>query len=45
MLRCNPFPSGVAFDNFELIEPFQEGSEFWFGVMPGLWMESSTCSL
>ncbi len=29
-------PGGVAFENFELIEPFREGSEVWFGVMPGL---------
>ena len=28
-------PGGVAFENFELIEPFREGAEFWFGVVPG----------
>ena len=30
-------PGGVAFENFELIEPFLEGSEFWFGIVPGIW--------
>ncbi len=28
-------PGGIAFENFELIEPFREGAEFWFGVIPG----------
>lgn len=30
-------PGGIAFENFELIEPFREGSEVWFGVAPGLY--------
>jgi len=25
-------PGGVAFENFELEEPFHEGQEFWFGI-------------
>ncbi|MBN1858293.1 hypothetical protein JW848_03705 [Candidatus Bipolaricaulota bacterium] len=29
-------PGGVAFENFELIELFREGAEFWFGVVPGI---------
>lgn len=30
-------PGGIAFENFELVEPFREGAEFWFGVIPGIW--------
>ena len=28
----SPIPGGVAIENFELIEPFSEGSKYWFGV-------------
>lgn len=28
-------PGGIAFENFELVEPFREGATFWFGVIPG----------
>lgn len=31
----SPIPGGIAFENFELIEPFREGATFWFGVIPG----------
>ena len=31
----SPIPGGIAFENFELIEPFREGVTFWFGVIPG----------
>ncbi len=31
-----PIPGGVAFENVELVEPFQEGAELWFGVFPGI---------
>ena len=27
-----PIPGGVAFENFEMVAPFREGQEFWFGV-------------
>lgn len=30
----SPIPGGVAFENFEMIEPFREGATFWFGVVP-----------
>jgi hypothetical protein len=30
----SPIPGGIAFENFELIEPFREGATFWFGVTP-----------
>ena len=30
-----PIPGGVAYENFELVEPFQQGQEYWFGVQPG----------
>ncbi len=30
----SPIPGGVAFENFELIEPFSNGAEYWFGVTP-----------
>lgn len=29
-----PIPGGVSFENFELVAPFKQGSEFWFGVKP-----------
>ena len=29
-----PIPGGLSFENFELVAPFQQGSEFWFGVAP-----------
>ena len=28
----SPIPGGIAFENFEMISPFQPGQEFWFGV-------------
>jgi len=27
-------PGGVAFENFELVQPFRQGEEYWFGVTP-----------
>ena len=33
----SPIPGGIAFENFELIEPFHEGVEAWFGVSPGFY--------
>jgi len=30
----SPIPGGVAIENFELIEPFRQGAEYWFGVTP-----------
>ncbi|RIK74381.1 MAG: hypothetical protein DCC67_16665 [Planctomycetota bacterium] len=27
-------PGGVAFENFEMVAPFRNGEEFWFGVEP-----------
>ena len=30
-------PGGISFENFELIEPFQNGNQSWFGVVPGLY--------
>lgn len=27
-----PIPGGIAFENFELTEPFSQGAEYWFGV-------------
>jgi hypothetical protein len=27
-------PGGVAFENFELVAPFEQGQEFWFGAEP-----------
>jgi hypothetical protein len=32
----SPIPGGISFENFELVEPFHEGAEYWFGVEPGL---------
>jgi len=32
---ASPIPGGISFENFELVEPFDEGSEVWFGVVPG----------
>lgn len=29
-----PIPGGIAFENFEMIEPFSNGATFWFGVTP-----------
>ena len=29
---CGRIPGGIAFENFEVEEPFCEGQEFWFGV-------------
>jgi len=31
----SPIPGGIAFENFELVEPFESGATFWFGVWPG----------
>lgn len=33
----SPIPGGISFENFELVEPFREGTGVWFGVRPGLW--------
>lgn len=30
----SPIPGGIAFENFELIAPFEQGQTFWFGVEP-----------
>lgn len=30
-------PGGTSFENFELIEPFREGNQYWFGIVPGLY--------
>jgi hypothetical protein len=30
----SPIPGGVAFENLELMEPFRDGAEYWFGVTP-----------
>jgi hypothetical protein len=30
----SPIPGGIAFENFEMVSPFQQGQEFWFGVEP-----------
>ena len=30
----SPIPGGVAFENVDLMEPFRDGAEFWFGVTP-----------
>jgi hypothetical protein len=27
-------PGGIAFENFELVAPFEQGAEVWFGVEP-----------
>ena len=32
---ASPIPGGISLENFELVEPFREGSEVWFGVVPG----------
>ena len=32
----SPIPGGISFENFEMVEPFRQGAEFWFGVRPGL---------
>ncbi len=29
-----PIPGGVAFENFEMVEPFRPGQRFWFGITP-----------
>jgi len=29
-----PIPGGIAFENFELVQPHTEGGEVWFGVTP-----------
>ncbi len=31
----SPIPGGISFENFELVEPFESGATFWFGVWPG----------
>lgn len=30
----SPIPGGVSFENFEMVAPFRNGGEFWFGVEP-----------
>lgn len=30
----SPIPGGISFENFEMVAPFQQGQEFWFGVEP-----------
>lgn len=30
-----PIPGGISYENFELVAPFRQGQEFWFGVTPG----------
>ncbi|UUT36298.1 hypothetical protein [Microbacterium elymi] len=30
----HPIPSGIAFENFELVEPFRQGRAFTFGIEP-----------
>lgn len=30
----SPIPGGIAFENFEMIAPFHQGEQFWFGVEP-----------
>jgi len=29
-----PIPGGVAYENLELVEPFEPGRRFWFGITP-----------
>jgi hypothetical protein len=29
-----PIPGGIAFENFELVEPFRQGRAFTFAVEP-----------
>lgn len=29
-----PIPGGISFENFEMVAPFEQGQEFWFGVEP-----------
>jgi len=38
----SPIPGGVAFENVELVEPFREGNEVWFAVVPGLYEPAPT---
>ena len=28
----SPIPGGVSFENFEMVAPFRNGQQFWFGV-------------
>ncbi len=28
----SPIPGGISFENFEMVAPFEDGQEFWFGV-------------
>ncbi len=30
----SPIPGGVSFENFEMVDEFKSGQEFWFGVKP-----------
>jgi hypothetical protein len=32
----SPIPGGISFENFEMIAPFRQGAEFWFGVRQGV---------
>jgi hypothetical protein len=31
-LSRKPLPGGIAYENFELLEPFRDGQQFTFGV-------------
>jgi hypothetical protein len=31
----SPIPGGVSYENFELVEPFRDGQEQWFGISRG----------
>lgn len=31
-----PIPGGISFENFEMVAPFEQGREFWFGVREGV---------
>lgn len=30
----SPIPGGIAYENFELTEPFQSGQSYIFGITP-----------
>jgi len=30
----SPIPGGIAYENFELVQPYADGTEVWFGVTP-----------
>ena len=29
-----PIPGGISYENFEMVAPFADGQQFWFGVKP-----------